>query len=456
MQDLHDSDIGRVKNSAAIPFFAKEIVLRDPRTLKPRPGNPRKHSKRQIKQIRQSILGNGFLRPPLIDSEDYIVAGHGCVAAAIDLNLATIPTIKIEHLTPAQIRAYVIADNKLAENSEWDDELLAAQLKDLLGDLDGDLSTTGFSPGEIEGLLAGLDPPFEETDPLAGYDRANPPVSRPGDIWWMGQHRLICGDATKPETYDRLMAGEKAEVIFTDPPYNVPINGHVSGLGKTKHPEFACASGEMSPAEFTAFLTITLTNLARFSADGSIHFVCMDWRHLDSLLQAARGASLDLKNICVWAKTNAGMGSLYRSQHEFVFVLKNGTAPHINNVELGKHGRSRTNLWTYAGANAFGKNRNRDLAMHPTVKPVELVADAIRDCSHRNGLVLDAFAGSGTTLVAAEKTARRAYAIEIDPHYVDTVVRRMQMTTGLKATLEGTKSTFQEISTTRAMEANNV
>jgi DNA modification methylase len=241
-----------------------------------------------------------------------------------------------------------------------------------------------------------------------------------------------------------LLGEARAQLVFTDPPYNVPIAGHVGGLGSVQHREFAMASGEMSPSEFTAFLTSVFAHLAEFSVDGSIHFQCMDWRHVNEILHAGRNAYSELKNICIWAKNNGGMGSLYRSQHEFVFVFKSGIEPHINNVELGKHGRYRTNVWNYAGVNSFGNDRS-DLALHPTVKPVALVADAIRDCSHRKGIVLDAFAGSGTTLIAAEQTGRRGYAIEIDPLYCDVIIRRLRAVCGLEATLEGTGKSFQEI-----------
>jgi DNA modification methylase len=278
-------------------------------------------------------------------------------------------------------------------------------------------------------------------------------VTRPGDIWQIGSHRLICGNSTQRQSYQRLLGEARAQLVFTDPPYNVPIAGHVGGLGSVQHREFAMASGEMSQSEFMAFLTSVFTNLAEFSVDGSIHFQCMDWRHVEEILQAGRNAYYELKNICVWAKNNGGMGSLYRSQHELVFVFKSGNEPHINNVELGKHGRYRTNVWSYAGVNSFGNDRS-DLALHPTVKPVALVAEAIRDCSHRKGIVLDAFAGSGTTLIAAERTGRRGYGIEIDPLYCDVIIRRLRAVCGLEAFLEGAGKSFQEIQAERSEPAN--
>ncbi|WP_339716870.1 site-specific DNA-methyltransferase, partial [uncultured Sneathiella sp.] len=280
-----------------------------------------------------------------------------------------------------------------------------------------------------------------------------PAVTEIGDIWQIGKHRLICGDATDADVYAALLEGERAQLVFTDPPYNVPVDGHVCGLGKVRHREFAMATGEMDEESFTDFLGTVFRNLARFSQDGAIQFICMDWRHVGEMTSAGKMAYPSLLNICVWAKTNGGMGSLYRSQHELVFVFKAGTGRHINNVELGRHGRNRTNLWTYAGINSFGKTRDADLALHPTVKPVALVADAILDCSKRNGIVLDAFAGSGTTLIAAEKTGRRGYGIELDPRYCDVIVKRLAEVMGASAVHGATGRTFDDIAADRAQEA---
>jgi DNA modification methylase len=304
---------------------------------------------------------------------------------------------------------------------------------------------TGFDLPDIDLLIGELSLAAEGDDPADAIVEAavGPTISRPGDIWQIGTHRLICGDSTQLETYQRLLGTARAQMVFTDPPYNVPIAGHVGGLGSIQHREFVMASGEMSQGEFTDFLRSVFQHLAAFSVDGTIHFQCMDWRHVPEILAAGTAAYADLKNICVWAKNNGGMGSLYRSQHEFVFVFKSGTAPHINNIELGKHGRYRTNVWSYVGVNSFGEDRG-DLTFHPTVKPVAMVADAIRDCSHRRGIILDAFVGSGTTLIAAEKTGRRGYGIEIDPAYCDVAIRRMGAVCGLEAVLEASGRTFAE------------
>jgi DNA modification methylase len=418
--------------------------------LKPYSRNARIHSDRQLAQIAASIRAFGFNNPVLADAGGVIIAGHGRVEAAKTLGLETVPVIRLEHLSEDQRRAYILADNKLAERAGWDPEILAIELQHLTSvDLDFDISITGFEMAEIDLLIGEQSATTApgKTDPddeVPSVDDAGPAVTRPGDIWQIGPHRLICGDATDPASYAHLLDGEQAQMVFTDPPYNVKIDGHVCGLGAAKHREFAMASGEMTEGEFTGFLAAVFGNLVAHAADGAITFVCMDWRHLGEVLAAAKGNFTELKNLCVWSKTNGGMGSLYRSQHELVFVFKTGSAPHINNVELGKHGRYRTNIWSYAGVNSFGRSRDADLGMHPTVKPTALVADAILDCSKRKGIILDAFAGSGTTLVAAERTGRRGYGIELDPHYCDIIIRRLAKVAGLEAVHAATGKTFAE------------
>ena len=396
------------------------------RLLNPDPRNARIHSKQQIEQIAASIGEFSFVNPILIDERDRIIAGHGRLAAAQLLGLDPVPAIRLCHLSDAQKRALALADNKLAENAGWNEEVLAQELHYLSEiEVDFDVTVTGFSTAEIDLLVEGL--ATEEDDPKAEQVPEPPPreevLVQHGDLWQLGGHRLLCGDARSAADFERLLADRPAQVVFTDPPYNVPIDGHVCGSGQVRHREFAMASGEMTEAQFTAFLEQALGNLAAHSADGAIHFICMDWRHLSELLSAGRRVYSELKNVCVWVKDNAGMGSLYRSQHELVLAFKNGTAPHINNIELGRHGRNRSNIWSYPGVNSLRPGRLDELRMHPTVKPVALVADAIKDCSKRGGIVLDGFAGSGTTIIAAEKTGRRACAMEIDPVYVETAIR---------------------------------
>ena len=362
-----------------------------------------------------------------------------------------VPGLRLSHLSAAEKRAYVIADNRLAEKAGWDRELLAIELQ-ALNDLDFDVELTGFETGEIDIILDDADeakgeasgPEDEVPDPLPG-----PSVSQPGDLWDMGKHRLLCGDARDNATYELLLDGEKADFVITDPPYNVAIDGHVCGKGAIRHREFAMASGEMSPVAFTGFLTTVYQHLAAHSTDGAIHDIFMDWRHVAEMMAAGNEVYTELKNLCVWNKTNAGMGTFYRSQHELVFIWKSGSGPHINNFELGQHGRSRTNIWAYAGVNTMRPGRLEELAMHPTVKPVALVADAIKDCSRRGGLVLDPFCGSGTILIAAERTGRKARALEIDPEYVDVAIKRWQKYSGKAATLGATGQSFEEVAEER-------
>jgi DNA modification methylase len=415
------------------------------RELRPHPNNARTHSTKQIRQIAKSIEQFGFCNPVLIDDSKQIIAGHGRVQAAKLLGIDAVPTCRLSHLSEADKRAYVLADNKLAEKAGWDRELLAIELQGLI-ELDVNIELTGFEMAEIDLILeeaqeasgAASEPEDQVLEPSP-----DPAVSRTGDLWLLGSHRLLCGDARDKAAYDHLLAGTKAEFVFTDPPYNVAIDGHVCGLGSIHHREFAMGCGEMSEAEFTAFLGTVFRLLAENSGEGSIHQVCMDWRHLGEMLAAGRAVYSELKNLCVWNKSNAGMGSFYRSKHELVFVWKSGTAAHTNNFELGQHGRHRTNVWDYPGVNSMRAGRLEELAMHPTVKPVALVADAIKDCSRRGGLVLDPFCGSGTILIAAERTGRKSRALEIDPHYVDVAVRRWQAYSGKSAVLAGSGESFQ-------------
>ena len=295
-------------------------------------------------------------------------------------------------------------------NAGWDKELLAIELQGLI-EAKYDLDLTGFSIGDADIIIG--EAREASTDALDAAENeiiepAAVAVTRPGDIWQLGRHRLICGDAQDAGVYAALLEGTRVDAIFTDPPYNVPIDGHVSGLGETKHREFAFAAGEMSQEAFTAFLKTTLGHAAAACRDGAITFVCMDWRHLGELIAAGEAVFSELKNVCVWNKTNGGMGTFYRSKHEMVFAFKVGTAPHTNTFGLGDGGRYRTNVWDYAGVNTMKKGRKEEIEMHPTVKPVALVADAILDVTPRGAAVLDPFGGSGTTLIAAEKTGRVA------------------------------------------------
>lgn len=408
------------------------IIERNPGDLRPNRSNARTHSPKQISQIARSITAFGFNNPVLIDASDEIIAGHGRVLAAIELGIASVPTVRLEHLNAAQKRAYVIADNRLAELAGWDKETLALELQGLAEiDLGFELTDIGFEVAEIDLLVKPDDDQREAQEPPLPEPGCLPSIARRGDIWLLGEHRVFCGDALDPASYQALLGRERAQMVFTDPPYNVPVQGHVSGLGRAKHAEFAMASGEMSASEFTSFLSRSLQLSASVSADGAIHFVCMDWRHIGELLAASASCYSEMKNICVWVKINGGMGSLYRSQHELIGVFKVGRAKHINNVELGRFGRTRTNVWTYAGMSSFQQGRDQALAMHPTVKPTDLVADAIYDCSSHRGIILDPFGGSGTTALAAQRAGRRARLIELDPGYVDIMLFRFARKFGI-------------------------
>ncbi|WNM63152.1 DNA modification methylase [Candidatus Nitrospira neomarina] len=374
------------------------------------------------------------------------------------MGLTHVPTIRLADLTEAQKRAYLLADNKLVEQAGWDRELLALEFQELQAlELDCDLTITGFSTAEIDLLMDSLsadddDPDGDDPNPGDEPPPTTPPVSRRGDLWLLGPHRVLCGDATDPAAFLLLMEGQLAQMVFLDPPYNVPIGGHVCGLGAVQHPNFAMASGEMSEADFTTFLQSLFTQLTQQSVEGAIHYLCMDWRHLYELLTAARSVYPTIKNLCVWTKDNGGMGTFYRSQHELVLVAKHGTAPHINNFELGQHGRYRTNVWSYPGSNSFHADREQLLALHPTVKPVAMIADAIKDCSHRGGIILDSCAGSGSTMLGAEQTGRCAYLMKLDPRYVDTAVRRWERATGQTAHHAETGLTFTQMQEDRGHE----
>src|SRR5712672_2860370 len=414
-----------------------EIVYRPIDQLKPDPRNPRRHERKQIRKIADSIETFGFNVPILVDAELRVIAGHGRLLACRLLGRKEVPTISLEHLSPAQARAFMIADNRLTEIASWDDRLLGEQLRELSElNLKFSLEITGFDMAEIDLFIEGAsDTPQPDPDDVPLPVASGPAVTRPGNTWLLGPHRIHCGSALDEAAYRALMQDHRAAIVFTDPPYNVPIDRNVSGLGAIRHREFAMASGEMDEAEFTAFLTRALGLLAGHSFDGSLHFICMDWRHMGELLGAAKQAYTELKNLCVWTKDNAGMGSLYRSQHELVFVFKHGRDPHQNHIQLGRYGRNRSNVWSYPGVNSFSRSGSEGniLALHPTVKPVALVAGALRDCSGRGEIVLDAFLGSGTTLIAAERTGRICHGLELDPLYVDTAVRRWQIATHGKA-----------------------
>jgi DNA modification methylase len=443
------------KQSAGITAPISNLVEQSPAALRPWPGNPRTHNAKQLAKLKASIQKFGFTVPAIVDETGIILSGHGRVQAALELGLKAIPVRIISGLTEAQKRAYVIADNKLAQLSGWDNDLLKQEFR-LLGESDLEIELTGFSTAEIDILFEDVNKPAC-TDPDDAMPEAIPQTatSRPGDLWVLGKHRLLCGSALEAENYVPLMDGLLAQMVISDPPYNVPINGHVCGGGKVKHREFAMASGEMSATDFTAFLNRAFALTQTASTTGAIHFYFIDWRHLREIQDAAMPVFGTPRQLCVWVKDNGGMGSFYRSQHELVLVFKKGDAPHINNFELGQHGRYRTNVWEYPGVNTFKGRGHELLSLHPTVKPASLVADAIRDCSHRKGIVLDPFAGSGTILIAAERTGRHARAIELDPLYVDIAVLRWQRLTGQEAALASSGQAWSEVREGRLLDTDS-
>ncbi|RYE30273.1 MAG: DNA methylase N-4 [Hyphomicrobiales bacterium] len=416
--------------------------------------NARTHSQKQIHLIAESIKAFSFTTPILVTTDGEIVAGHGRYQAAKLLGMKTVPVICIDHLGPQQIRALRIADNRVAELSGWDNEILKLELGELI-DLDFEVDVIGFEVGEIDVILDGKVSVAAKVDPADALPALQDvAVTVRGDLWLLGEHRILCGDARERGDYQTLMGGELAQMVFTDPPYNLKVNGHVGGLGKLKHREFAMASGEMNKLEFTSFLHAVFAEIAAASQDGALIYSCIDGPHLHEMLNAGYGVFDELKSVITWAKANAGMGSLYRSQTELITLWKTGKAPHINNIELGKHGRYRTTLWSYAGVNGFRKGRMAELASHPTVKPCAMVMDAIKDCSKPKGIILDSFSGSGTTLIAAAKTKRRGYVMELDPLYVDGAIRRWETLFKVEARHAETGLTFAEMAGLRGHDAS--
>jgi DNA modification methylase len=433
-----------------------EIEMLPPHAVRPNPRNARTHSKRQIRQLAKNMDAVGFIGAIIIDEQNVIQAGHARYEAAKLRGMRLIPTLRMVGLTETQKRAFALADNKMNEWGGWDRDILAAELGDLtksLPELNWDLGITGFEPAEIDALFADQDSKPEPEDELPSFEQEV--VTQRGDLWILRDHRLLCGDARSRPDLDRLMQSAQAGMMFADPPYNIRVVD-VQGRGRIKHQEFAFASGEMSDSEYIAFLMESLGNAARVSVDGAVHYVCHDWRHVREISEAGRKVYGAMLTLCVWAKTNAGQGSFYRSQHELIGVFRVGETRHRNNVELGRHGRNRSNVWSYPGINSFGAGRMEVLAMHPTVKPVALIADAMRDCTTKGDAVLDPFLGSGSTLLAAEKIGRRGYGLEIEPKYVDVAVRRWEAYTKSEAILERDGRTYAEVKAERLQDRHLV
>ena len=416
-------------------------------TLKPYPGELRTHNRQQRRKAEKLLRKYGQVVPVIIDESNTIIDGHLVWAIMRELGYDEIAAVVVTGRTDPELRALRLALNRLPQDAGWDNDKLRKELQDLLN-LSFDLELTAFSAVEIDYHLDVSETASEPEIPAP----QSVAVSLAGDTWAMGNHRIVCGDARDAGLISVLLGGTRAAMAFVDPPYNVKIDGHVSGNGATKHREFAMASGEMSEAEFTVFLTVLLQVLVVGLVANAVIFVCMDWKHLAELLAAARKAGLQLLNICVWTKPTPGLGNFYRSQHELVVVLKAGDGEIRNNMALSGKRRNRSNVWPYRGMNSFGDGRDELVKLHPTVKPVALVADAVRDVSLRGEAVIDTFLGSGTTLMAAEETGRVCFGVEIDAVYVDVAVRRWQQTTRKDAVLLETGETFLEVAERRAAD----
>ena len=420
-------------------------------SLKAYQNNPKDHPQKQVHQIADSIKKFGFNNPILIDENGEIIAGHGRYLAAQQLQMETVPVIRLTHLDETQKRVYRLADNKISENGGWNKELLALEISDLEKIYVDDITITGFEQIEINNLITDITPAPDKKLNKIEFVPECEIVTQPGDIWQLGRHKIICANSLDEESFARLLSDKRADMVIQDPPYNVKISGHVCGCGNICHDEFPMASGEMSSEEFTKFLTDNFTLCKKYSNDGAMQYNFMDWRHITEIKTALDSVFGDFINLCVWVKTSGGMGSLYRSQHELCLIFRNGKESHVNNVELGRHGRYRTNVWNYAGVNAFGRHKG-DIKLHPTVKPVEMLYDAILDVSKRGDIVLDTFLGSGSTLIAAHKAHRICRGIEYEPMYIDTTIRRFYELFGTDAVHLATGQTYSELLTKKKEE----
>lgn len=413
--------------------------------LQPADRRVRKSTASQNAKVELSLRQFGVCSPILIDGDRRIVHGHVVWETARRLGLETIPAVRIGHLNQAERRALAIALNRLGETGEWDVEALKVEFDELI-ELEVDVIATGFDLAEVDALLLEDDADEPEADDVPMVSESQ--VSQLGDLWLMGEHRLLQGDARDREVYARLITeGQGVRLALTDVPFNVPIRGHCTG--QAHHREFAIAHGELSREEFDAFNKDWMRPASSVLVDGGLLATFIDWRSVDLILSAGRELGLDLLNIVVWAKSNAGQGSLWRSQHEMLPVFKKGGAPHVNHVELGRWGRYRSNVWTYPGASTLGSDAREGLAVHPTVKPRALLEDALLDITNRGDVVLDCFLGSGSTLLAAEATGRVCRAIEIDGRYCDVALARWQQMTGREAILEETGETHAEVARRR-------
>lgn len=413
------------------PQDLQQISWIEVEKLQANPKELRIHKPKKITQLAKSIQTTGIIIPIVINN-GVIVAGNARYMAVKPLGLTRIPVIDASNLSEEKLRAYAIADNKFTIDAEWNLPVLQIELTELRA-INFDFELTNFEIPEIDCIIQSSDSKKEKATEESALDDLNIEKRvKQGDLFKLGRHKLFCGNALLAESYKYLMGDNLAKMVLTDPPFNVPIKGHVCGNGQIQHEEFAMASGEMTESEFIDFLKTIILHLITHSKNGSLAYLFMDWRHAFELLAAGKAYS-ELKNICVWNKLVGGMGSLYRSQHELVFVFKNGTEKHINNVQLGKFGRNRCNIWDCKGIRVTNPDNKDDLKYHPTVKPTKLLVEAILDASNPGNAVLDCFAGSGSTLLACEETDRVCYAMELEPHYCDVVIHRWEDMSGQKA-----------------------
>lgn len=424
------------------------IVRRLLRSLKASPSNARKHPKKQLKKLAAIIKRLGVIGLIVIDDNDIILAGHGRREAALMAGIETIDCLVVDWLNEAEKRAFALADNRIGLDAVWDEQLVFDNLQEIAKlDIDFDLRLTGFDLPELDNFAsaAGVEDagpsPRDEAIPALDHGLSTCKI---GDLILLGDHRLHVGDSRERGSYSAVLGAELASMVVSDAPYNVKIQGHVGGSGKIKHHEFVMGAGEWTSPEFTTFLREVFVQLIAFTRQGSIHFQFMDWRHAGEMLTAAESVYSEQKNLIVWDKGTGGMGTFYRSAHELIFVFKNGQGEHINNFGLGEGGRYRTNVWRYRGLNSGGSGRRDELKIHPTAKPVQMLADAMLDCSGRGDIVLDPFGGSGSTMIAAQKTGRRARLIELDPIYADRIVRRWQTYMKDDAVFADSSETFDE------------
>ena len=402
----------------------------------------RRHTKKQLRKAVHMFAEQGIISPIVVDRSYRIIDGHLRVMAARELGIDALDALVLSDISDAQRIELELALNRLPEDSTWDAANLKIKIEQLI-EYNVDLTFTGFETAEIDNILS-----FEVIEPEDQNSTATDPVTQVGDIWRVGDHIIACGNALSPdEVLGNVLDGlELAKACITDPPYNVPTAGHIRTT--QKHAEFAMAAGEMNDQDFTEFLSRSITASLPYMDTTALYYLFMDWRHVGNLNTAAKYNGLIQQNLCVWSKTNAYMGSFYRSQHELVGVYSRSDR-FQNNIQLGSSGRYRNNVWIYEGVNSFSATRADDLTDHPTIKPTQMIADIILDCTSIGDCVYDPFLGSGTTCQAAERTRRRCLGIEYEPRYVDVALKRLKDRCGLDAIHLASNLSYAEIAAER-------